>query len=234
MSEELGRIHKPEVEKFREGRKLFFVPLVFEPPEPEAEFVEKVNAYWKEVDEHVKNLEAKLGAVSKIFHELVPAGGSEGSMVIQQLNSASYQFALPRIVKGAEVQALEDTELLTEFMDWSRCLSIGLQNQNVLSKIYELYSEVHAKRNEAMARNLDEALQEKEIGVLLMREGHRVQFPSDIEVFYVSPPGLDELKRWFRTREAELEAMMKEEFEDAAREAGAKKPEDKPEEKAKE
>lgn len=230
MAEELGKIEKPEVEKFRERRKLFFVPLVFAPPEPEAEFTEKVDAYWKEVDEHVKNLESKLGAVSKIFHELVPVGGNEGSMVIQQLNSASYHFALPRIVQGAEVQALEDTELLTEFMDWSRCLAIGLQNQNVLNKIYDHYSEVHAKRNEAMAKNLDEALQAKEIGMLMMREGHHVQFPSDIEVFYVSPPGLDDLKRWFRAREAELEAMMKAEFESAAKEEAEKETEENPEE----
>lgn len=218
MAEELGRIEKPEVEKFREGRKIFFVPLIFAPPEPEAEFTEKVNAYWKEVDEHVKNLESKLGRVAKIFHELVPIGGSEGSMVMQQINAASYHFALPRIIEGAEVQAFEDTELLTQFMDWSRCLAIGLQNENVINKIYDHYAEVHAKRNEAMATNLDEALGDKEIGMVLMREGHRVQFPTDVEVFYVSPPGLDELKRWFRAREAELEAMMKEEFESAARE----------------
>ena len=234
MAEELGKIEKPEVEKFREGRKLFFVPLIFAPPEPEAEFTERVEAYWKEVDEHVRNLESKLGAVTKIFHELVPVGGSEGSTVMQQLNNASYQFALPRIIQGAEVHALEDTDLLTQFMDWSRCLAIGLQNQTVINKIYDLYSEVHAKRNEAMARKLDEALQEKEIGMLLMREGHRVQFPSDIEVFYVSPPGLDELKRWFRAREAELEALMREELEKAAKEEAEKEPEAEPEVKPEE
>jgi hypothetical protein len=32
-----------------------------------------------------------------------------------------------------------------------------------------------------------------------------VQFTADIEVFYVSPPGLDEIKRWLRTREVETE-----------------------------
>ncbi len=36
-----------------------------------------------------------------------------------------------------------------------------------------------------------------------MREGHQVQFPTDIEVFYVAPPGLDEIKRWIRAREEE-------------------------------
>ena len=38
-----------------------------------------------------------------------------------------------------------------------------------------------------------------------MREGHQVQFPADIEVFYVSPPGLDDIKRWLRTKEIEAE-----------------------------
>ena len=33
-----------------------------------------------------------------------------------------------------------------------------------------------------------------------MREGHQLQFPSDIEVFYVAPPALDEIKRWSRSQ----------------------------------
>jgi len=32
----------------------------------------------------------------------------------------------------------------------------------------------------------------------LISERHQVQFPSDIEVFYVSPPALDEYRRWFQ------------------------------------
>jgi len=34
-----------------------------------------------------------------------------------------------------------------------------------------------------------------------MREGHQVNFPPDIQLFYVAPPALDELKRWLRERE---------------------------------
>jgi hypothetical protein len=39
-----------------------------------------------------------------------------------------------------------------------------------------------------------------------MGEGHKVQFPSDIQVFYVSPPALDDLKRWMRDYEAKMKA----------------------------
>jgi hypothetical protein len=87
-------------------------------------------------------------------------------------------------------------------MDWSRCLIIGLQNPQVVSKVYDFYIEAGKKRNEFIARKIDETLKENEIGLLLMRENHQVQFPSDMQVFYVAPPALDEIKRWLREHES--------------------------------
>ena len=210
MAKKLGKIEKPPVEKYSKGRKLLFVPLLFSPPEPEDTFVEKARKYWEEVEAHITNLELKLGNVNKVYHELVPVGGEEGCKVIEELNSESYQIVRARLDKGAEVQPIEDIELLTEFMDWSRCLSVGLQNPKVLTKVYESYSKVRSKRNEEMAKKIDKTLKEENIGILLMREGHQVQFPTDIEVFYVAPPGLDEIKRWLRAREEELQPPMNE------------------------
>jgi len=210
MAKKLGKIEKPPVEKYSKGRKLLFVPLLFSPPEPEDAFVEKARKYWEEVEAHITNLELKLGNVNKVYHELVPVGGEGGCKVIEELNSESYQIVRARLDKGAEVQPIEDIELLTEFMDWSRCLSVGLQNPKVLTKVYESYSKVRSKRNEEMAKKIDKTLKEENIGILLMREGHQVQFPTDIEVFYVAPPGLDEIKRWLRAREEELQPPMNE------------------------
>jgi guanylate kinase len=34
-----------------------------------------------------------------------------------------------------------------------------------------------------------------------MRENHQVQIAPDIQVFYIAPPALDEIKRWIRERE---------------------------------
>jgi len=214
MAKRLGKIEKPPVERYAKGRKLFFVPLLFPPPDPEDDFVQKARKYWDEVEAHITNLELKLGSVSKVYHELVPLGGEEGSKVIEELNSASYQIVRARLDKGAEVQPVEDIELLTEYMDWSRCLAVGLQNQQVLVKVYESYSEVRLRRNKDMAKKIDETLKEEDIGILLMREGHQVQFPTDIEVFYVAPPGLDEMKRWIRDREEELQTPAEEDSKD--------------------
>ena len=103
------------------------------------------------------------------------------------------------------MEAVEETDILTEFMDWSRCLALGLQNQQVFTRIYEAYLEAGKKRNEHIAKQIDETLKADEAGILFMREGHQVQFPADVQVFYVAPPALDEIKRWLREHESARE-----------------------------
>jgi len=204
MTEQLGKIEKPPAEEYRAGRKLLFVPLIFTPGEPQADFLKLVKSYWSQVEAQVSKLEATLSEVNKVYHELIPVGGREGMKVIKKLNSGSYQVANARLKKGAKLQPIEDGEILTEFMDWGKCLAIGLQSSKVFVKVYESYAEAQKRRNSHIAKQIDETLKNDEIGILLMREGHQVQFPSNIQVFYVAPPSLDEIKRWFRAREAEI------------------------------
>lgn len=203
MAEELGKIERPEAEQFQSERKLYLVPLVFAPREPEEELAKIVARYWDQVESHLSNLESKLGTVKRVYHELMPVGGDEGTKAIEELNVGSHRITMARLEKGAELEAVEDAELLAEFMDWSRCLSVGLQSPKVFTKIYEAFSEVQKKRNEHIAKRLDDTLKEGEAGILLMREGHQVQFAKGIQVFYVSPPALDEMKRWIREHETE-------------------------------
>ena len=204
MSQELGKVERPLAEDYQKGRKLFFVPLIFRPMELEAEFLEIVNRYWSQVEEQVSKLEAKLGRVNEVYHELVPVGGEEAAKVIEELNSESYQVVKACVEKGAELQPIEDGKLLVEFMDWGKCLAVGLQSQEIFTKVYEYYSEARKKRDIHIAEQIAETLKDDEVGILFMREGHQVQFSSDIQVFYVAPPGLDEIKRWLRSRESEV------------------------------
>lgn len=204
MPEEIGKIEKPSAEDFKAGRKLYFIPLIYCGKEPEEGYLEKFNKYWSQVEKQVSDLELKLGKVNKIFHELVPIAGEEGIKIIKELNEKSHQILEKRVENGAQLEATEESQLLTEFMDWSRCLAIGLQNLSVLTRVYESYAEASKKRNEHIAKQIDETLQANEIGVLLMREEHQLQFPSDIQIFYVAPPALDEIKRWLRERQPAL------------------------------
>lgn len=198
MTEELGRIEKPLAEGFRQGRKLFFIPLVFRESEMPAEVDDKIKLYWEQVEAQIAGLEVRLGEVNKIFHELVTGEGSEALESLKQLEVSSYHFVQKRLEKGAKLQVIEDRELLTELMDWSRCLSAGLQNRKVLTRILEFYDQAVKVRNELISKKLNEMLGENETALLLMSEGHQVQFPQDVTVIYVSPPALDQLKRLIR------------------------------------
>ncbi|OGO07771.1 MAG: hypothetical protein A2Y92_01415 [Chloroflexi bacterium RBG_13_57_8] len=205
MTEELGKIEKPPVAGFKKGRKLYFVPLVFGGRDLPADYLEKFAVYWEQVKKQVAELTLKLGEVNHVYHELVAASGEEGLKAVADLSEKSRAIVGDCLEKQARLEAVEDSDILTEFMDWSRCLIIGLQNPKVVTKVYDFYLDAGKKRDEYIARKIDETLKENEIGLLLMRENHHVQFPPDIQVFYVAPPALDEIKRWLRDHEGKLE-----------------------------
>jgi hypothetical protein len=201
MAEELGKIEKPPVEKYKRGRKLFFVPVIYHGESSQEDYLVKFNRYWEQVTKQTEELAAKLGEVKKVYHELIAVAGEEGVKAVKELNNPSYILVKACMDKKGELEALEDADLLMEYMDWSRCMLIGLQSPRVANKIFDAYVEVGKKRNEYISRKIDETLKEDETGIVLMRENHHIQFPADIQVFYVAPPALDEIKRWFREQE---------------------------------
>ncbi|MCR4394260.1 MAG: hypothetical protein NUV31_07835, partial [Dehalococcoidales bacterium] len=65
-------------------------------------------------------------------------------------------------------------------------------------------------RNELISKKLNELLGENETALLLMSEGHQIQFPQDITVIYVSPPALDQLKRLIRDMQSKTAEQSQE------------------------
>ncbi|MFC1846973.1 hypothetical protein ACFLYS_02820, partial [Chloroflexota bacterium] len=204
MAKTLGKMEKPEADKFNQGRRLLFVPLIFTPMNTEKELSALIEKYWKQAHEQLDNLQSKMSSVKKIYHELITPAAEEGRKAIERLNTGSYAIVKAGMDKGAELQPIEDEDIMMEFMDWSRCISIGLQSQKAFSKIYQSYQEAQKNRDEHIARRLDETLKSDEIGILFMQEGHRVQFPPDVQVFYIVPPSLDEINHWQKKPESEV------------------------------
>ena len=159
------------------------------------------NKYWKQVNDQISDLELKLGPISRIYHELITSVGEDGLKGLKNLSKNSFDIVEKRIGKGSQLEPTEDVELLTEFMDWNRCLAIGLQNQKVLEKVYESYTEASKNSEEFILNNIDETLKPDEIGILFMGENYKIKFPAGVEVFYVSPPAFDEIKHWLRNQE---------------------------------
>ena len=198
MTEPLGKIEKPEAERFTNKRKLYLVPLIFSGEGAPHDYVEKFTLYWEQVSQYVANLEAKIGKVNHVYHESITLAGEDGLKVMEKLNTACHQISQEKCHHDAMLEATEDKELAEESMDWERFLMIGFISQKVAKTATEFYIESSRKRYEYITRKIDETLKDNEAGLLFIREGQRLQFPRDIEVFSIAPPALDEIHRWQR------------------------------------
>ena len=205
MSQELGKVEKPEVSSFKHNRKILQVSLVYAGKDSPAEYMELFEKYWQQVDEMITKLENKLGNATVIYHETINAGGEEGLKMLETLNPKSHNIVDVRQKTGDKLKCIEDTELLEEVMDWERCLMIGFLSDKVAKTVYSSFSEASRKRYQQISKTIDETLKEGDIALLFIREGHMVQFPQDVDVFSVAPPALDEIHRWARDRAARRE-----------------------------
>jgi len=198
MSEQLGKIERLEAERFKQGKKIYLVPLVYSREDAPDEYKEKCTRYWQQVTEQLTNLVSKIGRVNQVYHESIFHPGEDGMKAMKRLNPSSYQIAKTQFDNGAMFETVEEEELFEEVMDWQRCLMLGFISDKVASKVSEFYVEAAKKRNEFIAKKISETLKDDEAGLLFIREEHSVQFPVDIEVFSVFPPALDEIHRWQR------------------------------------
>lgn len=198
MAEELGKIEKPEAGQFKEKRKLYLVPLLFSWEDAPEEYTKKLDQYWQQVREHIANLESKIGKVNRIYHESITISGEEGLKVLEKLNPSVCQIASDKCQSGAELEVVESKELVEESTDWERHLLMGFISQKVAKMVSEFFAEASRKRYEYIASRINETLQDNEVAMFFIREGHMVQFPPDLEVFMVAPPILDEIRRWLR------------------------------------
>jgi len=152
--------------------------------------------YWSEVRDAIASLERALGAVGKVYHEFGFADGEDGLAQVEAMNPSAYPLIRAMCRSTAEMRALEDAELVSEHMDWQRVLSVGTASRKVTELALEGYRDTLATRYAAIGERISADLEDGERGALFIREDHRVQFGADVQVFYVSPPSLNEVKKW--------------------------------------
>jgi hypothetical protein len=230
VPEQLGKIERLEAERFKQGKKLYLVPLVYSGEKAPDEYKEKCSRYWQQVAEQLTNLASKIGRVNRVYHESIFRSGEGGMNALERLDPHGYQIARTQCGSGAVFEAVEDEELFEEVMDWQRCLLLGFVSNKVAAKVSEFYVEAAKKRNEFIANKISETLKDNEAGLLFIREEHSVQFPNDVEVFSIFPPALDEVHRWLRDQakmgieraSQEEKGEVKEEAEEAVGGIGKK------------
>ena len=211
----VGRIARPPADQYRGRRCLLLTPLLYAPPLPDNPADDQTAAgqtilqrYWEQVQTQVDALAAGLGGLQRIYHESLTEGGDAGLAYLQLADPNSYALVQAKQTYGAALEATESWELLTETLDLQRCLLVPFTNETVLSRLREWFDTANRSRYEHIARRIDETLQPDETGLLLINERHQVQFPADLEVFYIAPPALDEFRRWLQNWAARQEREM--------------------------
>ena len=209
QSKTIGKIEKLSVKHFRKpGKKLYLVPLLISVDKKEKsmpeDYLMKIETYWREVKNRIGDLQAKLGEINRVYHELIDVAGKKGFEAIKGLNKKSYQITRILSQKGAVLEAVEDGDLVRESMDWARCLSIYPQSERALRKISQFYVEVMQKRDAYITKRIDDTLKDNEIGILFIRENNNLKFPSRMEIFRVQPSVLDDIHRYLRDFQSKI------------------------------
>lgn len=203
MAQELGRITRPSASQYKGRRKLLLVPLLYAPAAESKDVLVILQTYWDEMQTQVASLQSALGGLNHIYHESITQGGDGGLKQLEARDQRSHGFIQTKCGEGATLEATESADLLAETLDLQRCLMMPLGSEKVVLQLQEWFASSNRERYEHIAQQIDGTLGPDQVGLLLISERHQVQFPQDIEVFYVSPPALDEFHRWLQNWIAE-------------------------------
>ena len=211
MAQELTRITRPAVANYEGKRKLLLVPLIHLPIPPDAlppEGSDVMARYWQQVDTQVRAVQNALGSVTHVYHENLPEGGAQGMEYLDASGQGSHALVRSLTDANAALESTESMEILAETLDLQRCLMQPLMSQDVAQRLQEWFADANRRRYEHIAVAIDSTLPQDETGLLLINERHQVQFPNDVEVIYVSPPVLDEFRRWLQNWTEQLQREM--------------------------
>ncbi|MCL2474716.1 MAG: hypothetical protein FWF37_01075 [Chloroflexi bacterium] len=197
MSKDLGKIEKPPISKYQDKRKLYAVPLLLSSDKAPQEFKDMAKEYWQQVEKQLENLENSIGCVNHIYHEAV-SNETDALDSLKKLSSGTYPIIEKAINTGAKLEALEDRELILATTDWERFMMIGIASQAVAKIASDAYVQNTKERFIYMSQKINGTLMPSQAAVLFLREYEQLHLDSDIEVFSVAPPVLNDINRWLR------------------------------------
>ena len=194
MSEELGKISKPQADNVQLKRKLYLVQNIQNYFPDNSEFEVLLNEYWESISEQLDNLEKTAGSINKIYVEGIYQDYEIASKLLEENNKWCLNTISPRIKSGAEFGKIEDEGNYKELIDWTRIAQMGFVSENVKEIAEKNYTEIINSRSKIIQDEIDK-LQNGEAALFLISSGSH-KFPEDIEIFNVIPPSLDKMNRW--------------------------------------
>jgi len=194
MSEEIGKISKPQADNVQLKRKLYLVQNIQNYFPGNKDFENLLLEYWNSISDQLDNLEKTAGTINYIYIEGMYQEYDVASKLLNENNKWCLNTIDSRIKSGSNYKKIEDENNYKELIDWTRIAQLGFVSENAKEVTEKNYTNIITERSKIIHDELN-GINEGEAALFIISSGSH-KFPDDMEIFNVIPPSLDKMNRW--------------------------------------
>ena len=211
MSEEIGKISKPQADNVQLKRKLYLVQNIQNYFPGNKDFENLLLEYWNSISDQLDNLEKTAGTINYIYIEGMYQEYDVASKLLNENNKWCLNTIDSRIKSGSNYKKIEDENNYKELIDWTRIAQLGFVSENAKEVTEKNYTNVITERSKIIHDELN-GLNEGEAALFIISSGSH-KFPDDMEIFNVIPPSLDKMNRWITENQNNLQQKNEKEVQ---------------------
>ena len=211
MSEELGKISKPQADNVQLKRKLYLVQNIQNYFPENKDFENLLLEYWDSISDQLDNLEKTAGTINYIYIEGMYQEYDVASKLLNENNKWCLNTIDSRIKSGSNYKKIEDENNYKELIDWTRIAQLGFVSENAKEVTEKNYTNIITERSKIIHDELN-GLNEGEAALFIISSGSH-KFPDDMEIFNVIPPSLDKMNRWITENQNNLQQKNEKEVQ---------------------
>ena len=203
MSEELGKISKPQAEGVQLKKKLYLVQNIQNYFPGNKDFESLLKEYWDSISDQLDNLEKTAGNINFIYIEGMYQEYDVASKLLSDNNKWCLSTIESRVKSGSNYKKIEDENNYKQLIDWTRIAQLGFVSENAKEVTEENYKKIITERSTIVHDELNK-IKEGEAALFIISSGSH-KFPEDMEIFNVIPPSLDKMNRWITENQNSLQ-----------------------------
>ena len=211
MSEEIGKISKPQADNVQLKRKLYLVQNIQNYFPENKDFENLLLEYWNSISDQLDNLEKTAGTINYIYIEGMYQEYDAASKLLNENNKWCLNTIDSRIKSGSNYKKIEDENNYKELIDWTRIAQLGFVSENAKEVTEKNYTNIITERSKIIHDELN-GLNEGEAALFIISSGSH-KFPDDMEIFNVIPPSLDKMNRWITENQNNLQQKNEKEVQ---------------------
>ena len=211
MSEEIGKISKPQADNVQLKRKLYLAQNIQNYFPGNKDFENLLLEYWNSISDQLDNLEKTAGTINYIYIEGMYQEYDVASKLLNENNKWCLNTIDSRIKSGSNYKKIEDENNYKELIDWTRIAQLGFVSENAKEVTEKNYTNIITERSKIIHDELN-GLNEGEAALFIISSGSH-KFPDDMEIFNVIPPSLDKMNRWITENQNNLQQKNEKEVQ---------------------